>query len=236
MLMELLLSDIEVDNYICSDINIDLINLWNEIKNNPNEVANNYEIMWHELNDKDDDKQRKKEYFNKIRLRFNKNRDTSDFMFLMRTCVNGMPRYNKKGWFNTSFHITRNGINPKTLRNVINFWATKLNEKNVKFISGDYSYIEQVDNDFMYLDPPYFNTKGMYYGSIDMDLFIAWLSKQSKYILSFDGKLKNKDFTYDFPTSLYTEHVYLDSGNSSFRRLKTDDKYQNVKESLYIMK
>ena len=57
---KLLHSDIEVERYVCSDINSDLIGLWNKIKENPNEVSEHYAKLWHEMNDKDDNKERKK--------------------------------------------------------------------------------------------------------------------------------------------------------------------------------
>ena len=75
ILMELMLDDsISVDRYICSDLNSDLISLWNEIKNNPNEVIETYNIMWNEMN-VNEDRNLKREYFYKVRDRFN-NRET----------------------------------------------------------------------------------------------------------------------------------------------------------------
>lgn len=62
ILRRLLDSDIIVKNYICSDLNKDLILLWNKIIYEPNEVSLYYRKLWNELNI-DDDKQRKKEYF-----------------------------------------------------------------------------------------------------------------------------------------------------------------------------
>ena len=48
----------------------------------------------------------KREYFYKIRERFNKEKSPYDFMFIMGTTTNGMPRYNLKGEFNNSFPVT----------------------------------------------------------------------------------------------------------------------------------
>ena len=95
-----------------------MIDLWNEIKNNPEEVITQYEIMWNELNI-DDDKERKKQYFYNVRERYNKVGSPYDFMFIMRTTTNGMPRYNNNGEFNNSFHVTRNGIIPKSFAKII---------------------------------------------------------------------------------------------------------------------
>lgn len=114
VLRRLLSSDIKVKEYVSSDLNDDLIALWNEIIDHPEEVILHYKKLWSELN-VDDDKERKKEYFYVIRDRYNKERNPLDFMFIMRTTTNGMPRYNKQGDFNNSFHVTRNGINPNTL-------------------------------------------------------------------------------------------------------------------------
>ena len=60
VLFQLLHSGIKFQHYICSDKNKGLIDVWNEIKNNPNEVIKQYKIMWNELNI-DNDKERKKQ-------------------------------------------------------------------------------------------------------------------------------------------------------------------------------
>ena len=87
----------------------------------------------------------------------------------------------------------------------------------------------------MYLDPPYAATRGMYYGSIDLENFFNWLAGQNGYyLLSFDGKSGNIDNTYELPTNLYSEHLYLKSGNSSFKRTIGKSNDSMVYESLYL--
>lgn len=234
VLRQLLNSDIKVNEYICSDINKDLINLWNKIKENPYELALNYENLWNKLN-KDDDKERKKRFFEEVRARYNLSHNESDFLFIMRTTTKGMPRYNKKGEFNNSFHITRNGIKPNTLCRILQEWSTILQEKNVNFLHKDYLEITSKEDDVLYLDPPYFHTKGMYFGRIDYKEFFKWLKEQKGYyLLSFDGISGVEDNTYDLPKELYSEHKYLKSGNSSFKRIIGKSKDSMVYESLYL--
>lgn len=233
ILFQLLHSDINVNSYICSDINEDLINLWNTIKDNPSFLIKRYEEMWNELN-VDEDMDRKKQYFNKVRTRFNKDREPIDFLFLSRTCVNGLIRYNGKGEFNTSFHLTRKGIIPKTFNKIILQWSEVLNKNNVKFIHRSYIDLVSKEGDFIYLDPPYVGTKGMYYGTIDYNDLWNWLRESDcGYILSFDGTSGEEDRTYEVPNNLYTTHEYIYSGSSSFKRLKTQTT-EYVEESLYI--
>ena len=234
VLFQLLHSDKKFKRYVCSDINADLISLWNMIKDNPSKIIKEYEKMWNELNI-DDDKERKKNYYYMVRERFNKHKNPCDFMFIMRTTTNGMPRYNKNGEFNNSFHVTRDGIKPKTLEKIILQWSSLLNKFNVQFIKVDYTRIHPSENDLLYLDPPYANTKGMYYGKIDYNKMWDWLRLQKcDYILSFDGKTSSVDMTYEVPTDIYTTHEYLYNGNSSFRRVIGTSNSEYVRESLYI--
>jgi DNA adenine methylase len=226
-----------VNKYICSDLNSDLIDLWNLIKNDPLLIFNEYETLWNELN-KDNDISRKKNYFYKIRDKFNQTHYTPYFIFIMRTTTNGMPRYNNEGNFNNSFHFSRNGIMSYKLKEIIFQWQSLLNENNVCFKTMDFNdiKIENINNDdFFYLDPPYFHTKGMYYGTIDYKKLWNFLEKlPCHYALSFDGKSGDIDNTTNIPTNLYSEHIYIKSGNSSFKRIVSKANNSIVYESLYI--
>lgn len=236
VLFGLLHSDISVNNYICSDINSDLINLWNVLINNPKAVINHYRKLWKELN-KDSDIDRKREYFESIRDRYNKEHNPLDFMFIMRTTTNGMPRYNKDGEFNNSFHLTRCGIKPNEFENIINYWSGILKNKKVKFINCSYTDILPVPtlDDFVYLDPPYASTKGIYYGTIDYDEFFNYLRNLTcSYAFSFDGIAGKENNTFDVPKDVYTNHEYLYSGKSSFRKIIGKGNNVKVLESLYI--
>lgn len=234
VLRRLLDSNIKVNSYVCSDLNSGLIDLWNEIINHPEQVVSYYKKLWNELNI-DDDKQRKKEYFYTVRDRYNKEHNPLDFMFIMRTTTNGMPRYNRDGEFNNSFHVTRNGIVPDTLEKIVYEWSELLRKKNVEFISCSYDEIKPKENDFVYLDPPYANTKGMYYGAINYEKLWDWMRNlPCKYALSFDGISGKEDNTWNVPTDVYSKHEYLLSGNSSFKRTIGKSNDSIVYESLYV--
>ena len=234
VLRRLLNSNKNIDTFICSDINNDLISLWNKILNSPNEVIEHYYKLWSELN-KDNDYERKKEYFKEIREKFNREKNPLDFMFIMRTTTNGMPRYNKIGEFNNSFHVTRNGITPDKLERIVLEWNEVLNGNNVIFKNCSYEEIKPNKGDFCYLDPPYANTKGMYYGVINYDNLWNWIRDlKCGYAISFDGISGNEDNTMVIPKDIYDEHKYLKNGNSSFKRVVGNSNNSMVYESLYI--
>ena len=219
--------------YICNDINKPLIELYKLIKSSPNIIQNTYSVLWHELN-KNGDLERKKSFFNKVRAEFNKTHNPELFFFIMRTTTNGMPRYNRNGDFNNSFHVTRNGMNPITIKKILSEWNHLLNKYNVEFYSNSYENFITSENDFLYLDPPYANTKGMYYGTIDYNKLWHYLeSSPSDWLLSFDGIAGSEDNTIGVP-KIYSKHVYLKNGNSSFRRVIGKSNNTEVQESLYI--
>ena len=236
VLRGLLESDIKVKQYVCSDLNEGLIELWKLIKEDPVSVSNHYEKLWTELNQYDD-KAIKRQYFENVRERYNKEHNPLDFMFIMRTTTNGMPRYNQKGEFNNSFHITRNGIDPERLRKIINEWSVLLNKNNVCFLCCSYDTIIPQNGDFMYLDPPYAGTKGMYFGGFDNKKLFEYLRKiDCSWAMSYDGISGKEDNTFEVPQDLYDEHLYIKSGNSSFKRVIGKSNDSIVYESLYLKK
>lgn len=233
VLFQLLHSDVKVKRYVCSDINKELIALWNDIKDNPEKIIEDYTNMWNELNC-DINLERKKEYFNSVRERFNQFRSPSDLIFLSRTTVNGLIRYNKNGEFNNSFHVTRNGIIPKSFSKIVYQWSEVLKSHDVRFIHCNFSAIKPNDKDYMYLDPPYTGCNDDYHKIKDYSKLWDWLRESNcGFSLSFDGICGKQDRTYQIPEDIYTDHKYIKSGCSGFKKLEQGI-VQYVKESLYI--
>lgn len=216
---------------VCGDICAPLINLWNQIKNNPTELAESYRVRWTRLQTEGH------QAYYSIRDDFNKKHSPEDLLFLSRTCINGLIRFNANGDFNASLHNTRPGISPDSLSAIIMDWYTHI--QNVEFMDADYK-ITTADakaGDLIYLDPPYFHTKGIYYGTIDFDDFLVYLEQLNsmgiKYMLSFDGIREENDFTVELPNELYKRHEFIPSGNSSFKKVMGNQRIQ-VLESLYL--
>lgn len=237
VLYQLMVSDEKfARDFVCSDTNPDLIDLWNVIKDNPEELFDEYSRMWSKMQSIDN-KGMKRAYFEEIRNEFNKTRNPMLFFFIMRTCTNGIPRYNKHKEFNGTLHLTRDGIKPKRLQPVIMDWSELLNVNEVTFRCCDYKDIfeEVEEGDFLYLDPPYDNTRiNRYFGRVVFDDFFNQLrllnTMDIKFVLSFDGKSNG---SLVVPIDCYINKVYIDSKNSSFRRTKEGMTNKDVFESLY---
>ena len=227
-------------NIYCSDINSDIITLWNIVKNNPDELYKKYEAYWQEYNSKinEDDEtcrlHRKKVYYD-IRQKYNETKDAYMFFFLMRTAINGLIRFNNNtGNFNSPCAYINSGMHPNKIKEIITDVNSLLIKYNVQFYNKSYNEVlnEAPENSVIYLDPPYYESFGMYYGKFDFREFNENISKYAnkhrKVIISFDEKPVDE---IDF--SLYNKYKIY-NGKSGFKKLHKED--SKVFESLYVSK
>ncbi len=146
----------QMEEIIINDINNQLINVYKIIRDDVNELIKylaNIENEYLHLSEKE-----RKEYFYNKRSFYNKNKTdgvetASIFIFLNRTCFNGLYRVNKKGEFNVPHGKYKNPtiLDENNLLNV----STVL--QNVKLYSADFEQMGKYvdDKTFVYLDPPY---------------------------------------------------------------------------------
>ncbi len=155
-----ILQNYDVDEVYAYDVNGELINAYNVIQNNVDELIENLRMFEKEFLKLD--KEKRKEYYYEKRNRYNElihieNENSIEkavlFIFLNKTCFNGLYRVNKSGEFNVPMGDYKNPTicdedNLKKLSNLI---------QNVNFICGDYTKCENlIDNKtFVYFDPPY---------------------------------------------------------------------------------
>lgn len=213
-------------HYIGSDTNEDLIQLWRAIQSDPKELALGYAHNWNYLNGLKNI-ERKKEYYYSVRAFFNNFRYPSDFLFLLRTSINGLVRYNKDGDFNTSLNFARNGIKPPRLAEILR--RTSALVKKVEFVLQDYREIKPTPNDYVYLDPPYPTANSIYAGRFDHEEFFSFLKTlPCGYTFSYGSNRS----TLTPPADTYSYGVALPSKRSGFSELKKQR--VKVREYLYV--
>lgn len=215
-----------------SDIIPELISLWNMIKENPDEVANEYELRWNRLQKEGPD------VYYQVRDEFNKTKNCLDFLFLTRTCVNGMIRYNSAGEFNNSFHLSRPGINPQTLRQILKKWSVVI--KKITFLNVDYRECLSLarKGDFIFLDPPYGGTRDRYtQQEFNLNDFYNELERLNTigayWMLTFDGSAGERQYSFAPPSDVYKHKFCLQTGISAFSKV-IDKKKDIISESVYL--
>ena len=110
----------------------------------------------------------------------------------MRTCVNGITRFNDDGRFNNSFHLSRKGMDPRQFEPSVRAWHARI--QGVRFVCQDYAETVSAASpgDFVYLDPPYAGNRQRYIHNLDLDRFFGVLEslnrRGARWALSFDGR------------------------------------------------
>ncbi len=143
---------------IINDINTDLTNSYETIKQNVEELISllkNWEKEYHSLKDKSDEK---KEYYYSKRKLFNsrisdKTMQTALFIFLNRTCFNGLYRVNRKNEFNVPIGSYKKPM----ICDEDNLIAVSKVLQKVTILNGDFEEtLEYAKGDTLfYFDPPY---------------------------------------------------------------------------------
>ncbi len=140
--------DLLPENAVLSDMNFELITTYKVIQQDYKKLISKLKI--HKKNNT-------KEYFLKIRAQnLNKLSDVSvaaRFIYLNRTCFNGMYRVNKSGGFNVPYgkYNNPNIVNQENLENI----SKVLQDIKIKHQDYKETLKKAKKGDFIYLDPPY---------------------------------------------------------------------------------
>lgn len=148
-----LLFAIQPKKAIVNDINFDLIGLYSVVRDDVESLISELKKF---KNDSDSfysvrEWDRDKEYYKNL----SPLKKSARFVYLNKTCYNGLFRVNNAGEFNTPFGNYKNPniVNAPTLRAVNRYLTTN----NVDLSSCDYTHILEnlPKKTFVYLDPPY---------------------------------------------------------------------------------
>jgi len=147
-----------VQNAVINDINEDLINTYRTIASKPNELISILQILQDEFHSLESKAEEKKEYYYKKRELYNTRKEEKSgqaalFIFLNRTCFNGLYRVNKSNGYN----VPMGSYKKPTICDDQNILAVSNVLQKVEILCGDYEATlnNASTNSFFYFDPPY---------------------------------------------------------------------------------
>lgn len=219
-----ILSRYDLDEIYISDVNAELVNMYLVVRDNADAlitILEKYQEEYIPLNNEN-----RKQYYYDKRDEFNNLiisgesksgvRSAALFIFLNRTCFNGLYRANKNGLFNVPKGDQANPL----ICNEENIRAISAALSKVQIVCGDYSasrkFIDK--NTLVYLDPPYRPLKGrdsfISYTEMEFDDscqrelagFIEEMDARGAYIILSNSDPKNLDPEDDFFEDLYADY------------------------------
>jgi DNA adenine methylase len=211
-----------------SDISPYLMDLWKYVRDNPAKILEHYSAYWPANAEK----------YYECRDRFNTTYDPLDFYNLVRTSINGLVRFNMKtNKFNASFHhCGRVGMEPASVEALLNEWHQFIHEYNVSFEEKSFEWILDVvtKDDFVFMDPPYKNSGGMYGNAASIESLEHVMNELNKigcrWMMTFDGIIEGRDTSHAFNPALYKTHDFFKVAISKW----VVDKSRKVAESYYL--
>lgn len=157
MLFYMLQNYPNIKRFVINDINADLTKCYLTIRDNPKELIESLkdiEQKFHALASEED----RKIFFLETRAEYNQKNlgnveNSSLFIFLNRTCFNGLYRVNKKGLFNVPFGRYTN----PTICDEQTILRDSEDLKRVEIQTGDFedTFKHAQGNTLFYFDPPY---------------------------------------------------------------------------------
>ncbi len=161
-------------------------------------------------------------HFYTVRERFNAQADPMDFLFINRSCFNGMIRFNKKGGFNVPFCRKPNRFAQAYITKITN----QIRTISEIITAGDYEFIHQdfsttiataTAADIIYADPPYIDRHA--------DYFNAWGEIQETQLAEQLGATKAKFILSTWHSNDYRSNVFIDSHWSQYHILTREHFY-----------
>lgn len=216
------LSRYQPETVLINDINKELVNTYVQIKYNCTEMIDQLSELQtayksHSLEENKAFFYEKRTRYNELKVNGNNDENLEKavlFIFLNKTCFNGLYRVNSKGMFNVPFNNAKNPL----LCDKDNLLACSKLLQNVEMQIGDYkecmNFIDK--GTFVYIDPPYRPiTKTSAFTSysengfsdkeqIELGRFITEISDKGAYILASNSDPKNADKNDNFFDELYS--------------------------------
>jgi len=147
-----------LERAVINDINADLVNTYQIIASKPKELISILEILQNEFHNLDENEEEKKIYYYHKRELYNSKKEGKTghaalFIFLNRTCFNGLYRVNRKN----NFNVPMGSYKKPCICDGQNILAVSKALEKVTMLEGDFeetlNYADK--HSLFYLDPPY---------------------------------------------------------------------------------
>lgn len=150
-----LLFDLQPEKAVVADINPQLINLYIQVKNHPQELIEEIGELNFRLCDAERYYLLREKYNAKIQMNILDIESVALFLWLNKYCFNGLYRVNSEGKFNVPWNkeCSKKVLNEYNLIKMSDY----LNHADIEILCEDFSSscIKAKAGDFIYFDPPY---------------------------------------------------------------------------------
>jgi len=211
----------------CSDVFTQLIEIWECLKSNPDELNKWYKERWEYFSSTD-----RNEAFEKIKADYNKEPNGADLLFISRACYGGVVRFRKlDGYISTPVGV-HNPVSPVSFSQRTHLWHERIVDTEFSVSDFEDAMLSAKNGDLIYCDPPYVDSQSILYGAQEFTLkrlfrVIDKCSYRGVYVvLSIDGTKKSGSKLCDIniPNGLFKREIMVNVGRSMLKRFQMNGK------------
>jgi len=211
---------------VASDIFKPLIEIWQQLQKNADEVINWYTDRYALIATMG-----KKEAYEHVKAAYNLSPNGADLLFLSRVCYGGVVRFRKADGYMSTPCGPHRPMSPEKFAERARIWAART--RNSMFVHEDFESIlnRAKSGDMVYMDPPYVDSQTIIYGaqSFSLPRLLSVIqdckSRGVRVALSIDGTKKSGTRTVELsmPEGLFEREISIRLGSSMLKRFQLAD-------------
>lgn len=206
-----------------SDVYKPLVEIWQCLAKNPDQLIQWYRSRWNECHNGDP-----KDGYEAVLKKFNETPNGADFVYLCRSCYGGVVRFRKADGYMSTPCGPHNPIAPDSFARRVREWAQCVEGATFEHTDFEAAFEQAEKGDLIYCDPPYVDSQKILYGAQTFSLsrlykMIDQVSRRGvRVALSIDGSKKSGDHLCEIavPDRLFAREVVVDVGRSMLKRFQ----------------
>ncbi len=204
-----------------------LIEIWQTLKNSPQDLVKWYAERWEKMSAGD-----KVSVYEAIKASYNANPNGADLLFLARSCYGGVVRFRQSdGYMSTPCGIHA-PIAPRSFEQRVYDWHRRVRGAVFELMEYEEAMSMAGSGDLIYCDPPYSDSQSILYGaqtfSLDrlFSVIEACKRRGAMIALSIDGTKRSgrHSVALPIPKGLFEREILIDVGRSMLKRFQMNGK------------
>ena len=209
-----------------SDSFAPLIEIWQALKDSPDQLARWYASRWHRMM-----AGRKVEVYREVLASYNARPNGADLVFLCRASYGGVVRFRRDGYMSTPCGAHQ-PIPPGEFAKRVTDWHGRVSGTVFELMDYQEAMERAEPGDVIYCDPPYSHSQSILYGAQEFSLehllaVIGRCKKRGVFVaLSIDGTKRSGKTVCDLPIpeGLFAREVLVNCGRSMLKRFQMNGK------------
>jgi DNA adenine methylase len=210
---------------LVSDVFAPLIEIWQTLQTNPEQLKGWYEERWNRVMAGD-----KVEEYERIKAAYNAHPNGADLLFLCRSCYGGVVRFRRRdGYMSTPCGVHK-PMPPENFAKRVESWIPLTRDVTIACMNYSVAMNSAQEGDLVYCDPPYSFSQTILYGAQSFNLADLFeeirrcKTRGVRVVLSIDGTKKSGNMLCNvpIPDELFEREVLVNCGHSMLKRFQMD--------------